>query len=299
MGVDHSNAFVRIWFDGLIGFCFTKGSGGQCEMGMVQADDHSPQLLILRVNPNGTTVEHMKRDLRLTDDIRIEAKNPAETGVYTFPRDLASAPFDSAKDIGDPEDFRWTLDLQGDHFHGSKLKLKHARGKAALRPRITIPHGIFYTSDKSPDKFRRIPRKGKTEEKDIGKIGDRLGVDIVCKPKDVSVEITIGSEKPFSLYRDIPEMSLKGVRYWISISNLCSIDAMGASACPDESDFHRFYDVAAPSDGVEYDLQVVYPPEDPRGINPLKNTVAFVGFRSNGPPQVCQTIFFGKSNSIP
>ena len=44
MGLDHSNAFVRLIFDGLIGFCFCRRGDYDCQMGMVQAPDHTRRL---------------------------------------------------------------------------------------------------------------------------------------------------------------------------------------------------------------------------------------------------------------
>ena len=160
MGLDHSNAFVRIGLDGLIAFCFTKRSGGQCEMGLVQADDHVGNIIITRINPNGTKTEVLNCELERGDDVKIEAENPVESGVSTFPRSFRGTEFDSVNDVGDPEDLRWMINLQGSLFHGKKLKFKGGSGKSLLRPRITIPHGIFTRVKRRRRSIGASPAKG-------------------------------------------------------------------------------------------------------------------------------------------
>jgi hypothetical protein len=294
MGLDHSKAFVRVFFDGLIAFCFTKSKGGRAEMGMVQAEkDHMPLLTIIRVNPNGTQTVIESRALGLTDNITIDALNPVENGVSKF----RASGFDNVKDEGDPEDFRWIVDLQGDDFHKEKLKLKKGSGISLLRPRITIPDGIFYNVEKTPEIYRRITR-GRPGTKAIGKIANAVGCDIVCSHEDEGgrVEVTIGSEDPFILSRDTDEG--KGFRYHIWITNLCRQDK-GRTACSDESDFRLYYQVAVDDDGIKYDLEVLYMKGDRRGTTPVEDSPGFKDFFRNGPPQVCNSIFLSQTNSIP
>ena len=133
--------------------------------------------------------------------------------------------------------------------------------------------------------------------KDIGKIGDRLGADIVCGPEGGHVKVTIGSKPTFTLLRD--STSGKGFRYWIEITNLCRLDDTTGPTCAGTSDFVQYYLATADDGGTEFDLEVVYPPGDPRGINPLEGSTEFKGFRSNGAPQVCNLIFMGESTSLP
>lgn len=295
MGLDHSKAFVRVFFDGLIAFCFTKPRGGRAEMGMVQTEDHLPFLHIIRKNPDGTVTE-TRRELALTDNITINALNPVDSGVSTF----LAPDFDNVADTGDSEDFRWIVDLQGRDFHESKLKLKRGSGVSLLRPRITIPHGIFYNGEKTPDVYRRIGRRGNTSIRDIGKIGDWVGCDIVCRPEGGRVEMTIGSNDPYILKRDEgEEAEEKGFRYEITITNLCRRLSGGGTACPRESDFPRYYQVAVDDDGIEYDLEVLYPKGDRRGRTPVEDSPGFKDFFRNGPPQVCNPTFLSRANSIP
>lgn len=315
MGLDHSNAFVRLSFDGLIGFCICKRDYPyRCEMGMVQAEDHEPLLRIIRINPNGTTEPYDKvRKLTPDDHVRIEATLPDEPGVRTFPSSssFASFDFDRLSDRGDPEDFRWVMDLQGSDFHGPELRLKRNVGaEYLLRPRITVPHAIFYTLDKTQYILRRLRHPDKTPGPPIGKIADKVGADILCKPDpkpekngEKLVKVFINKEE-IKLERNVGDD--RGLRYWIEITNLCRPPVKGKPTCGKESDFPKYYTVAEDTDGIEYDLDAMYDPKDHMGKTDLPefapettNFPEFAGFRSNGAPQVCAVAFFGLSNSIP
>ena len=310
MGLDHSNAFVRVTFDGLIAFCYDRR--GDCEMGMVQAADHHPLLELTRINPDGSTTSLRRFELTVHDDVTIDAQDPVEFGAYTFPRDIYGTEFDRLNTNADPEDFRWIMDLQGRDFHGAALKLKRAMGDpttARLRPRITVPHGVFYTLDKTPDTFMRHPRTGdSTRPKDIGKIADKVGADIVCVPDGGVVNLTVGGHT-CELTRFKDEQAF---RYRIDISNLCRTEGPGprCPTNPTESDFPLYYKVAEDEDGIEFDVRNHFVLDDPRGRKSIEEFFfertgikirlpEFANRRSNGPPQVCSVAFLSKTTSIP
>jgi hypothetical protein len=303
MGLDHSQAFVRISFDGLIGFCICRRDDYRCEMGMVQAEDHDPLMSITMIHPNGTKTRIFKdRRLLRHEPIRIEALTPVKKGVSIFKGSV----FDAPADHGDPEDFRWVMDLQGDLFHKEHLKLKQGTGDELLRPKITIPHGIFYTQDKTAVQFERfkLPNQNPVP---IGKVADRVGADILSnfekdnEGKDNKiVRVTIGEWETLLKFKIDETM---GYTYKIRITNLCRRSGGGPS-CPDESDFTQYYKVATDDDDIKYDVKPIFPQGDPRGKKDIpdfddKNFPEFRGFRSNGPPQSCASSFFGKANFIP
>lgn len=301
MGLDHSQAFVEVRFDGLIGFCICKREDHRCEMGMVQVDDHVPLISILRIGPDGAedwVVEN--RYLSRTDNVRIVADEPVSEGASIY----KGAVFDPVSDRGDAEDFRWVIDLQGDRFHGPELKLIRDNEEMALRPRITIPHAIFYTKRKTSVGFRRFRRPNYKPKVPIGKVADVVGADILCNFKDEQkkVTVTIGHDAPDDLLFHIDEVM--GYRYEIEITNLCRRTGPGPR-CPDnQSDLPLYYNVSTDNDGITYDLDPLYPPGDPRGTNPIddfneKFCPELRGFHSNGPPEICSVAFFGEANSIP
>lgn len=309
MGVDHSNAFVRLTFDGLIAFCFTKR--GECQMGMVQNDDHQPVLKFVRINPDGSKTFMRRFELDRDDNVRIEAEDPLEPGATTFPSDIHRTAFNRLSDDHDPEDLRWIMDLQGTDFHGSDLKLKddpkHDPTSDRLRPTIVIPHGIFYAQDKTPDTYIRHPHMGMSTIQNLGKIADKVGADIVCDPIGGRVKVTVGKDT-FTLAKHTKKG--KGFRYRISITNLCRSEGPGPRCPADESDFPLYYKVAVDSKGIQFDVRDKYVQGDPRGTKTIEEFAAqhlgqqvimpeLANFRSNGPPQVCNVVFLSQTTTIP
>ncbi|HLM57627.1 MAG TPA: hypothetical protein VK422_16085 [Pyrinomonadaceae bacterium] len=301
MGLDHSKAFVRLRFDGLITFCLNRRvEPHSCEMGMVRVEDHRRLLVITRINPNGTEeVSHGPFELNANNEVIIEAIRPEEPGARLFQTTPADA-FNAADDAGDPEDYRWIIDLQGEKFHGRALKLKRGDESERCRPRIFIPHGTFYTYSKTPHQYMRYPSKGNTRPLNIGKIADRVGADIVTDPVLGKVTVQIKDMEPITLSAD----GLK-TRYWIDITNLCAPD------CAARSDFKHYYRVADDEDEIEFDVRWLQLKGTPGADKSIKEFIReetgremelpeeFERFRSNGPPQVCNVTFLGESNTIP
>ena len=296
MGRDHSDAFVRLFFDGLIAFCFNRNQAGRCEMGMVQVNDHEPLLRLTRIHPNGTETVLNEQGLSPQDEISIVAENPLNQGTSRFERN----PFVRVRDTGDEEDFRWIADLQDrSEFHGLALKPRQGGSSdTLLRPRIFIPHGIFYTQCKSQDFYFRTTRVGNAPFRPLGKIADRVGADIVCGAEGGRVTVTIGASQPFTLLRD--EGGVSGYRYTFEITNLCRTSS---TTCPEQSDFPHYYKAFQDDNSVEFDLLALFAANDPRGKRPAEESLGplppqFKGFMRNGPPQVCNSVFLSETNTI-
>lgn len=305
MGLDHSNAFVRVVFDGLIAFCFNKRELNRCELGMVQADDHKRKITIFRINPDSSEMVFLgPQELNNRNEIIIEAVEPVESGAFPYPRTAEGEPFDRVAGKGDPEDFRWIIDLQGEEFHGPELRLKRSEDEEdLLRPRIYVPHGIFYTYQKTCEQYYREPRKGHTAKVLLGKLADKIGADIVCMPgSDVTVKIADIETKTLS-------PTIAGFRYRIEITNLCDSDESGTPVVK-KSDFPNYYRVSVDNDGIQFDLRPLYAPGDLRGKTPLaeflRDELAHESFSAalisrmyvDGPPQVCNGVFLSKTNKI-
>jgi hypothetical protein len=309
MGLDHSNAFVRLTFDGLMVFCLNRrAEPDTCEMGMVRTYDHKRRLVVTRINPNGTEEPYKDPyDLNDGNEVTIETENPTEPGVRTFPSDPDKYPeiypFDRDHDIGDPEDFRWILDLQGPLLHGDALTLRRGEESYRCRPRIFVQHGIFYTHSKTPQRYTRYPLRGQTGYVYLGKLADKVGADIVCDPLHGRVTVKITDMETFTLEAND---DLK-TRYRIDISNLCDPSRPN---CPTESDFPKYYTVASDVDNIEFDLHYETSRNAAgntrsladffreRGLNgPFPERFANLG--SNGPPQVCNVTFLSRTNTIP
>ena len=297
MGLDHSNAFVRVTFDGIIIFCLNKrAEPDRCEMGMVSLQDHERLLKITKINPNGSE-ELVPPVYSLGDDdnVIIEAIEPTPPGVTPFRRDLSSDPFDPIADTGDPEDFRWILDLQGALMHGNAASM---RRDYKCRPKISIPHGIFYTHSKTAHQYFRRPKEGSinTGTQPLGKLADKVGADIVCDPIKGKVKVKI-KEKEIELKTD-------GLltRYRIDITNLCR------ESCGMTSDFVHYYNVVSDIDDIKFDLynqKLLGAPGQTKTLveflreRDLPVPAGFEKFGANGPPQVCNVGFMGLTNTLP
>lgn len=307
MGLDHSNAFVRVTFDGLIAFCINeRADPNSCEMGMVHVENHKRLLVVIRINPNGTEEVHEGPfELDSDNDIFIVTEKATNPGAHVFEPDLLASGFDRLGDKGDPEDFRWVMDLQGPLLHEENLTLNREDEKYKCRPRIFISDGIFYTHSKTPHKYFRFPREGNptgTGVVRMGKLADKVGADIVCDPLEGIVTVKIGEKKNIELKSDGLQ-----TRYRIDVTNLCDPKV---PKCPATSDFTHYYDVASDIDGIEFDLQYEKVKGTPGNPKPLSDFLKEKGFNgplpagfeelgSNGPPQVCNVGFFGKTNTIP
>jgi len=301
MGLDHSNAFVTLRFDGLITFCINRREDpNSCVMGMVQDEDHERRLTVTRINPNGTEeVIRGPYPLSNRNEVIIETVEPVQPGarLYSPPPELYA--FDAAADVGDPEDSRWILDLQGEKFHGGELRLKRGEENYLCRPRIFIPHGTFYTYSKTPHQYMRYARRGTTQPLLIGKVADKVGADIVCNPVSGKVVVDINAIANFTLDAD----GLR-TRYRIDITNLCRPD------CAETSDFPLYYRVAADNDGIEFDVRPLLLKNAPGVTKTIEEFIEertgrrlslpeFEKFGSNGPPQVCNLAFLSQTNTIP
>ncbi len=297
MGVDHSKAFVRVTFDGIIIFCLNKRADpNRCEMGMVSLQDHQRLLTITKIKADGDEeLVPPVHPLGDDDHVMIEAVEATPLGVTTFTRDLPTDPFDRTADTGDPEDFRWVLDLQGSLMHGNAASMKH---DYKCKPKINIPHGIFYTHSKSAHKYFRRPMVGSinTGIQPLGKMADKVGADIVVDPIKGMVKVKIKDD----------EIVLKSdgllTRYRIDITNLCRV------GCGTTSDFTHYYDVVSDIDDIKFD---VYELKLKGAADETKTMVQFLtelnlpippgfdAFGANGPPQVCNVGFMGLTNTLP
>lgn len=299
MGVDHSKAFVRITFDGIIVFCLNKrAEPDRCEMGMVSLRDHRRLLKITKINPNGSEeLFHPVITLENDNDVTIDATDPIRRGVTTFQRDLPSDPFDRIADTGDPEDFRWVMDIQGPLMHGNAASM---RRDYRCQPKINIPHGIFYTHSKTAHQYSRIPLEGSinTGTQPLGKLADKIGADLVCDPLKGKVTVKVRGLNP------IPDLIPDGLqtRYRIDITNLCT------DGSPKTSDFPHYYEVVSDIDGIKFDLKdqkvLGFPGQTKTLVDFLTELglpvpEGFEKFGANGPPQVCNVAFMSSTNTIP
>ncbi len=232
MPLDHSTADVTIHIDGLGLICFNNRR--ECELGILKHPHHALSLNILKITPQD--IVPVNHSLDLNENIIIEVVDNPKLGAIRFePGDF------SRMENNDPEDFRWTVNLEGDEFHRGKIKKLPAGGGRTvdIAPRIRITDGIFYTRLRSQAIFDLVdwakdPRQPRIVREDI-RIVDFIGADIHLHQERGHVNLKNEGNSANS----IPLQKGAGTRYVISISNVSE----GHVHSTIGSDFRIFYDV--------------------------------------------------------
>jgi hypothetical protein len=295
MGLDHSKAIVRIAFDGLIIFCFNR-TKTLCEVGMIRNGGHHRDLKITEILPSGhrRPIKLKDYDIDPSKDLEISAVNPLPPHTPPLPSDTPlsgyqdTEDFDRVNDKGDPEDFRWIVDLEGAEFHRKRLNPK----RDGFKSKLTLTHGIFYTVRKTRRHYGRLTLGGPDDLRFLGKLAHNVGVDIQIRDDDGKVIIkNRGAASGLELPRPLPEgeRDVLGCTYEIIVENACEPN-------PRTSDFPLFYGAVSDPGGVQYDLRIAVPPGHSLGGGPPFPNKS--SFRKDGEPQVCQTGFLSASETL-
>lgn len=287
MCLDHSEATARIIFAGLFVFCFNEN--GQCEVGILKHESHQPQLIIQEIGPDNVprTLDHT---FDLSSDLTVEAISPLKGGV----RPYYQPEFDRPQNVGDPEDFKWLTDLEGDEFHGRRLDIKsHIPGERpeALKSILYFSDGDFYSYLKSTEMYVRVPYKMPSQEIFLGKTSHIVGVDISCSDEEQSgillTDKEAGNELFLSKYRDADQEFL---RYEIIFNNIC----LSPASRPD-SDFVLYYRLLSDPDGVMFDLRKAVKQSDYYLTGKSIEGTALI---IDGRPIVCDSIYLSKTPTL-
>jgi hypothetical protein len=215
-----------------------------CQVGMLDdaAGDHHFKLVIRRTQ-RGSTIK-LDHCLDLKKNICVDAINSSINGVVRY---IPYSPgggfseFDRAKDIGDPHDFRWILDLEGPEFHGHRMT---STGKP-FKSNIFISSGIMYTAEKTEERFGRITLcpPGNPDPRFLGKGADVVGIDLICNVgKKSGIVLKDKCGKSVCLPKET------GVHYEIRFENNC------VKPLTSPSDFQLYYNAFKDSNKVVYDL---------------------------------------------
>jgi hypothetical protein len=122
----------------------------------------------------------------------------------------------------DPRDFRWVVDLEGEHFYNRPLKAR----RGVLKPILVITTGLFYSARLTSDSYLALPnfperdRGGMKPPSELGHVAAYIGADLCLRPKQALVLRAgrAGSE----LLRLEPE---EGVTYELAVNNLDKTEA--------------------------------------------------------------------------
>jgi hypothetical protein len=253
------NPTVTISFAGLALYSVTKKN--EFQVAILQCPDHELVIDVLEIalGENGEQIESkLLVSNRLTDEqnIRITAEKPKTTGIEKY--ENHSVEFDPTRDLGDPKDYRWIINLEDKKFGGHKLKLKPPASETEairLGPVITVAHGKVYTEKRSDEKFAVISLdKSDHEPPLLGRIAYRIGVDVTCDERNGGA---VFLSKVGDQNQPLPLMAKPNKRYQITFENFCP----PSEETRDGTDFRFVYDVISNGDEnrVEerFDLQRV------------------------------------------
>jgi hypothetical protein len=287
MCLDHSEATGRITFAGLFVFCFNETE--QCEVGILRHETHHPQLIILEIGPDNIP-RAREHNFNLNNDLTIEAIHPLKGGAKPY----LQPGFNRPKNDGDPEDFKWLTDLEGEEFHDCRLDIKLQRAgerPEALRSLLYINHGDFYSYLKSTELYVRVPYQKPSPEVFLGKTSHIVGVDISCSDEGRSGVLlkdkTTGDELFLSKFRDEDDEIL---RYEIIFNNLCLTPTSVS-----ESDFVLYYQLLSAPDNVMFDLRKAVKQSE---RYPSGKSIVGTGLILDGRPIVCDPIYLSKTQSL-
>ena len=283
--LDHSNAFVTVTFRGLAVLCVNEQRHG--EVGILKNEHHKLIVEVKKITSKG--VSKINYPIDTEHNIRIEAINPVMKGVTTYAN--TDVKFDKDTDQGDPEDFRWVIDLEGKDFHDSKLAIANP---ALLKPVFYIADGVFYTLKKTADMQGRVTWESDYPWHFVGKVADTIAADIYLNKKGAEVVLRsdVKGSEPLRLKRE------SGVRYEIAVSN----ERHSSTAMGDRSDFSYWYDVFRDDAGRKYDLRRVEEFDitgEATSLPPASRRFLSYGPGGRGryldtPPQNCLAIYMSK-----
>ena len=157
-----------------------------------------------------------------------------------------SVQFDRSKDSGDPEDFRWILDLEGGEFHKRQLTLTNPDKIGAI---FRIAHGAVYTKRKSKDSYYRVVQDSEESLTELGKVADQIGVDIFLDNAATGVMLrrSGGEAEPLFLSRE------SGVRYEINVA----YEPDASDAMAGVNHFRYWYQAFADLSGKRFDIKLL------------------------------------------
>lgn len=286
MRLDHSKAIARISFTGLFVFCLNEQR--QCEVGIFKHEEHTPQLSIQEIGLENIPrkIEH---NFNLDNDLMIKAIYSVKPGVA---KNL-QPDFDRQSDTGDPEDFRWLTDLEGEEFHQRKLSIEPQPENPALRSILYINDGDLYTCLKSYDVYARVPVQNAPPEIFLGKTAHVVAADITCEDNPDSgillKDKVTGYELFLPWYRN--QASDQFSRYEIAFNNTRA-QPMSIGQI---SDFVLYYQLVKDPDDVMFDLRKTVEEGDRRSTGQrIRGSFRLL----DGRPIICDGIYLGQTTSL-
>ncbi len=269
------NPTIRLYFTGLLAFCFDK-QRKQCQIGIhSKTDDHELRLRLAKKGPGPEneseqtlTISH--ESIRQTPNLWLDVEGELS------PKQCAAEPFIAGRPGApptDPHDFRRVVDLEGEHFYNRQLKMRGG----VLKPILLVTQGLFYTASLTSNPYRTVPvaPNGSTAAtaagRNLGQIAEYVGANISLSPSDQALVLRAGRNGAELLRLKKEE----GITYEITVEN------GDTPQSPAGSDFYYYYDA--------FELN----PGEPRILIEPYGLPTFGGIMTT-----CGPIRFGRSGSF-
>ncbi len=242
---------ITISFAGLMIYYIKKDKEGEdkeLQVAIVNCPDHEPIIDIHEITMDEKTGEYEGSRLihQSRVDSNINIKNSESNRVKQDIYDQVV--FDRKLDLGEPRDFRWIINLEGEEFGGKEMKIKAIPGAPPKRlgPIITIKDGVIYTERRSDEKFAVISLcNTESKPKYLGRMAYRVGVDIILNNGAV---VVLRTGNPAD---ELPALENKPLtKYHINIENICH----PTEPRREGTDFRYIFDVVRNEDDERFDL---------------------------------------------
>ncbi len=255
---------VTITFAGLALFCFkgerndnSEKTYSEFQAAILQCPKHELVIDALEIALDPKTGEQigsklLSHSLNKKQNIKITAEKPKTERVKRH--ENRGVEFDLERDLGDPKDFRWIVDLEGEKFDNQKLQLRPHPSVASpkqLGPLITVSSGVVYTAKRSDEKFALISMNNSARQpRLLGRIAHKIALDIVCDDRNGgAVRLSnAGSGNALPPLKAEPNK-----RYLIAFDNVCP----PSEELREGTDFRFIFDAASNQTGERFDLQRV------------------------------------------
>lgn len=291
MPLNHSQATATVTVAGLAFFrMIGQGRAKQCEVGILQCDNHTLELRIeeILLEADGITPQRSRiivPEFRTDEDIFITVHDPLDPGVTAYkPRRRGRGPSNNSQKLDDPEDFRWIVNFASRDFNKGPITpspdLENTKIPRVFKPKISFTNGTLYTAAITPDYFARELITDHTDQRYIGQIGLRAGLDIRCGDNNKSGIELRNHSGAIQFLPKKTHQNKQCVRYEISIENICPFSA---DMMAEGSDFRLYYDAITTADHKRYDLRKVVP----NGGDSHKELQDRQDFSLDGLPQAC------------
>lgn len=284
MPVDRSNALVTVTLEGLFIICKNdRINPPRWEIGVPNVSDgdcpHRFSINVFKINGSGFRDDQPLTNFDPTRDIEITNNDSAGLPVDYFQQ---TGQLDKPGDVGDPNDYRWLVDLEGRDFHGAVIDAKSSVPKHH-KLKIFIDGGSLYTLFKTVEQYKRFIDAQNVLI--LGKLGLSVGIDI---PRDKtatpSVNRIIAIKNRGASQPALPLAQEIGVRYEVELKHICTTPpAVGT-----RTDFDLYYEILQARNNAQFHIITraasITVPDDPRG---------------GTEPQVCSAVLLGQSLQLP